>query len=87
MTIKITEVETTWRQKVIEDYVFMLQVVTDGSVTFSQRYANAVDAVTAYNKFVDHGTCRYQQEVVLVEPSGKIHSKVFEYPHWDAINV
>lgn len=80
MTIKITEVETTWRQKVIEDYVFMLQVVTDGSVTFSRRYADAVDAVTAYNKFVDHGTCRYQREVVLVEPSGKIHSKVFEYP-------
>lgn len=64
----------------IEDYVFLLQVVTDGSVTFSQRYGNAVDAVSAYNKFVDHGTCRYQQEIVLVEPSGEIHSKVFEYP-------
>lgn len=80
MTIKVTEVETTWRQKVIEDYVFLLQVITDGSCTFSKRYANAVDAVTEYNKFVDHGTCRYQREVVLVEPSGQIHSKVFEYP-------
>lgn len=80
MTIKVTEVETTWRQKVIEDYVFLLQVITDGSCTFSKRYADAVEAVTAYNKFVDHGTCRYQREVVLVEPSGQIHSKVFEYP-------
>lgn len=64
----------------IEDYSFMLQVVTDGAVTFSQKYSNAVDAVSAYNKFVDHGTCRFQREVVLVEPNGKAHSKVFEYP-------
>ena len=80
MTIKVTEIETTWRHKVIEDYVFLLQVVTDGSVTFSRRYADAVEAVTAYNKFVDHGTCRYQREVVLVEPNGEIHTKVFAYP-------
>ena len=64
----------------IENYSFMLQVVTDGAVTFSQKYSNAVDAVSAYNKFVDHGTCRYQREIVLVEPNGKAHSKVFEYP-------
>lgn len=80
MTIKITEIETTWRQKVIEDYVFMVQVVEDGSCTFSRKYATAIEAVNAYNKFVDHGTCRYQREVVLIEPSGEIHSKVFEYP-------
>ena len=80
MTIKVTEIETTWRQKVIEDYVFMVQCITDGSCTFSRRYNNALEAVSAYNKFTDHGTCKYQQEVVLVEPSGEIHSKVFEYP-------
>ena len=80
MTIKITQTETTWRQTVIEDYVFMVQCITDGSCTFSRKYGNAVDAVNAYNKFVDHGTCRYQREVVLVEPSGQIHTKVFEYP-------
>lgn len=79
MTIKITEIETTWRQKVIEDYTFMVQVVEDGSCTFSRKYGNALEAVSAYNKFVDHGTCRYQREVVLVEPSGVIHTKVFEY--------
>lgn len=64
----------------IEDYVFMVQCITDGSCTFSRRYNNALDAVTAYNKFTDHGTCKYQREVVLVEPSGQIHSKVFAYP-------
>lgn len=85
--IKVTEIETTWRQTVIEEYVFLLQVITDGSCTFSKRYDNAVTAVSAYNKFVDHGTCRYQREIVLIEPNGYVHSKTFEYPHWDAINV
>ena len=83
--IKITEI--TVRQKMIEDYVFLLQVITDGSCTFSRRYASAVEAVTEYNKFVDHGTCQFQREIVLVEPNGEVHNKVFAYPHWDAINV
>ena len=80
MTIKVTEIELTWRQKVIEDYVFMVQVIEDGSCTFSRRYGTAVEAVNAYNSFKDHGMCRYQREIVLIEPSGEIHSKVFEYP-------
>lgn len=80
MTIKVTEIKTTWRQKVIEDYVFMVQVIEDGSCTFSRRYATAVEAVNAYHSFKDHGMCRYQREIVLVEPNGEIHSKVFEYP-------
>lgn len=80
MTIKITETEITWRQKVIEDYVFMVQVIEDGSCVFSRRYSNAVEAVNVYNTFKDHGMCRYQREIVLVEPSGEVHSKVFEYP-------
>lgn len=62
------------------EYIFLLQVITDGEVSFSKRYGNAVEAVMAFSKFVDHGTCRYQREVVLVEPNGQMHSKVFEYP-------
>lgn len=80
MTIKITEIELTWRQKVVEDYVFMVQVVEDGSCVFSRRYATAVEAVNVYNSFKDYGMCRYQREIVLVEPNGEVHSKVFEYP-------
>lgn len=64
----------------MEEYEFMLQVIEDGSVTFSRRYDNAVEAVTAYNKFVDHGMCRMWREIVLLEPNGKAHSKTFEYP-------
>lgn len=64
----------------MQDYVFLVQVITDGSCDFSRRYNNAIDAVNSYNKFVDHGTCRYQREIVMVEPNGTVHSKVFEYP-------
>jgi hypothetical protein len=56
----------------------MIQVVEDGAVTFSQRYNNAVDAVHAYDRFTDFGFAKLQREIVLVEPSGKAHAKVFE---------
>lgn len=78
ITIKTTEI--TWRQKVIEDYVFMVQVIEDGSCVFSRKYANALQAVSSYNKFVDHGTCRETLEVQLIEPSGEVHTKLFRYP-------
>lgn len=62
------------------DNGYKLQVVEDGSVTFSRVYGNAVDAVNAYNKFVDHGMCRLWREIVLIEPNGKAHSKSFDHP-------
>lgn len=62
------------------DYEYQLQVVEDGNVTFSRMYANAIDAVNSYNRFVDHGTCRMSREIILIEPTGQSHSKTFEYP-------
>ena len=62
------------------NYQFMLQIIEDGSVTFSERYDNALDAVNAYNKCVDYGNSRLWREIVLLEPNGKIHAKVFDYP-------
>jgi hypothetical protein len=62
------------------DYEFMLQVEEDGSVTYSRRFNNAIEAVNCYNRFVDHGMCRMTREIVLVEPNGKGHSKVFNHP-------
>jgi hypothetical protein len=80
MEIKVTEkIEKTWRLEM--DYVFMVQVVEDGSCTFSRKYDNAVEAVRVYNSFVDHGMCRHQREIVLLEPNGKAHAKIFGYPN------
>jgi hypothetical protein len=62
------------------DYEFMLQVVEDGSVTYSRKFNNAIDAVNCYNRFVDHGMCRMWREIVLVEPNGTAHSKTFDHP-------
>lgn len=60
------------------DYSFLLQVVTDGSVTWSKRYDNAIDAIRAYDKFIDYGFAKYLLEVVLVEPNNKVHVKSFD---------
>ena len=64
----------------IDTWEYMIQVVEDGSVTFVKRYNNAVEAVTAYNKFVDHGMCRTWREIVLLEPNGQAHGKTFNNP-------
>lgn len=61
-----------------EPDVFMLQVITDGSVTWSKKYDCALDAVHAYDKVIDYGFAKYEREAVLVEPNGKIHSKLFQ---------
>ena len=62
------------------NYEFMLQIIEDGAVAFSQRYDNAIDAVNDYNKCIDYGNSRLWREVVLLEPNVKAHAKVFEYP-------
>jgi hypothetical protein len=66
---------------------YMIQVVEDGSVTFSRRYPNALDAVHAYDRFVDYGMAKYSREIVLLEPSGLAHSKAFDGPYWQPVGV
>lgn len=63
-----------------EVYEYMLNVIEDGAVTYIRRFDNAVEAVNCYNRFVDHGMCRMWREIVLLEPNGKAHSKMFEHP-------
>lgn len=62
------------------EYVFHLQAVEDGEVTYSRKYRSAVEAVRDYDLFRDSGTARYRREIVLVEPSGQSHAKVFDVP-------
>jgi hypothetical protein len=65
----------------------MIQVVEDGAVTFSRRYDNAIEAVHAYDRFVDFGFAKWQREIVFVEPNGKGHAKVIEGPLSRALEV
>ena len=59
---------------------YIIQVVEDGAVTFSRQYENAVEAVHAYDRFVDFGLAKWQREIILVEPSGVSHAKSFIGP-------
>ena len=61
-------------------YEFLVQVTEDGDVTYSHKYTSAVEGVRVYDSFRDYGTCKYWREIVLVEPTGKGHSKMFEAP-------
>jgi hypothetical protein len=61
-------------------YEFMLQIIVDGSVTWSKKYDNALEAVKAYEQVTDYGFAHYWLEAVLVEPNGNAHSKNFQPP-------
>ena len=61
-------------------YQFLVQVTEDGEISFSHKYTSAVEAVRAYDLFKDYGTCKYWREIVLVEPNGRGHSKMFDAP-------
>lgn len=73
-----------------ETYEFVLVCITDGGTNYSsiwnRSYDNAVEAVLAYANFVDHGTCVLDRIITLVEPNGKSHTKVFEYPYASRIS-
>ena len=71
----------------MEGYEFMVQAIQDGDVTFTRRYDNALEAVSAYNKFVDHGLARMWIEIVLLEPNGKTHAKTFNHPFAPKLQV
>jgi hypothetical protein len=83
-TLEIKTTKITWRQIMGATYVLM--VIADGVQEWAKHYDNAVDAVTAYNKFMDHGTCVHERVVSLVEPNGKFHSKIFLNPAGLAIH-
>ena len=44
---------------------------------FTLQLDNAVDAVNSYNSFVDWGFAMEYSTVNLLEPSGKLHTKIF----------
>lgn len=68
-----------------EPDTYTLQIVTDGAVTWTKQYDCALDAVHAYDKIIDYGFAKYEREAVLIEPNGKVHSKLFQVPYGVAI--
>ena len=72
MTIR-TEIDTT-------DYIFVVEVITDGSATYIKQFNDALEAVRVYNSIVDHGFAHRELEAALIEPNGKVHRKFFKTP-------
>ena len=64
----------------IEKYQFRVQAFEDGVCVFATDYDNAIQAVRMFMAFNDHGLAQYFREVVLLEPNGKMHHKVFDRP-------
>lgn len=80
MKIKTTEITKRELTSTLEDYKFMVQVITDGSCTYSKSFDNAIEAVNCYNSFTDWGFALTEREATLIEPNGKSHSKFFYRP-------
>lgn len=61
------------------EYLYSITCTYDGEKTpkWVGRYDNALDAVNAYNKFVDWGTAVEYSTINLSEPNGKMHTKIF----------
>lgn len=80
MKIKTTEITKRELTSTLEDYKFMVQVITDGSCTYSKSFDNALDAVNCYNSFKDWGFALTEREATLIEPNGEVHRKFFYRP-------
>lgn len=71
----------------MEDYVFQVQIIEDGSCTWTKSFNNAVEAVNTYNSIKDYGFARNTREAMLIEPNGKVHEKAFHRPEARPISV
>lgn len=65
----------------MHDYTFKIEMIADLGTAYEKRkewnYDNALDAVTAFNAFVDHGFACCGRTILLHEPNGIIHDKTF----------
>jgi hypothetical protein len=61
----------------MNNYKFIIAVVEDNSPTQYFQFSNALDAVNSYNSFNDYGNAKEVRTIVLTEPNGQIHQKMF----------
>lgn len=63
------------------NYTFRLEVVSDPDTPYEKKlernYTNALEAVNAYNSYVDYGMAAYERFITMIEPNGQVHSKSF----------
>lgn len=60
--------------------IYTIVVIEDGKQSWKKDYTNCIDAVNAFNKFVDHGMAVIDKTITLIEPNDKLHTKTFIRP-------
>lgn len=67
------------KQGIPDDELYVIKVYVDGEMGKDRyfEYDNALDAVNAFNKFVDLGDAKETRAVYLIEPNEKIHTRMF----------
>jgi hypothetical protein len=72
---------TTRRGSIMEKvtYAFTVTASNDGEPAhYAKIFTSALEAVTVFNSFVDHGFANMTRTVNLYEPTGKCHTRVFK---------
>jgi hypothetical protein len=59
------------------NYFFTISVRDDNEPVVVLNYTTALEAVNAYNRFVDYGMAKETRSVVFYEPNGTLHTKLF----------
>ena len=72
-------------------YEFKVILIRDNGTEHQMRkewtYKTALEAVSSYNLFVDHGFACCGQSVFLLEPNGTVHSKEFLIRGYDDVRA
>ena len=62
-------------------YYFKVVMISDMGTAYEKQkewhYTNALEAVSAYNAFQDHGFASCGRTIWLYEPDGTVHHKTF----------
>ena len=61
----------------MKKYQFTIGVAEDGNITQYYQFNNALDAINTYNTFIDYGNAKEARIIVLTEPNGQIHKKMY----------
>lgn len=63
---------------------YIVVVVNDvGTPLYNEKgykYSSAIEAVNAYNAFLDYGYSTYSKTIILIEPDGSMYHKTY-YGH------
>ena len=61
----------------MKDYYFTITIKEDDELSKTLVYTSALEAFNTYNRFTDYGLAKWSRTIVLREPNGTIHTKLF----------